>query len=887
MCMTLRTVLTSIKANSDFSSQTYDPELRRELSFSNLSRALISFYGFLAIGLFFFLIRLALFQSFSSLEGYTLLMYLNALIMLGSLLFILLFHRLMPSSAQNVKPVHNFLFHCSITFFIIIMSISSGVEYIGTGSLSRLFFAMVAICFIFAIAWFNLLAYLVVGSITTIVTVYLLNGNLINLTLNHMHAPAALLVTWLVSRFFYLSSARDFAIRKELEKTNITLREEMAGRLKAMENLEKSEHQFRILYEKAPDAFLLFDADQNVFTEINSYAEDLFLLTNKEVAGKALHELDILSADQVVLAEAIVEATLANGFAGPYEFELVRRDDKAVVVEVYSSLATIQGRTIVLGTARDITWRRIAEEALKRSNNDLQQVVREKTEHVRKASERLRQEISNHKQTEYVLRKTEIQSRVLIQKMNDGFAVFDETMVFTYVNDRLCRMLGRSSDDLIGLSLFDAVVPEEIQHLKESLDQPVNGDHRAYETILVKHDGSRIHAIISPESLFDNEGNRESLFSVITDITRIKAMETALRESEEMMRSLINASRDSVVMLKEDGTILMANDTLAKNLIVAPDELKGKNIFSLLRSVGNTSRRRTLKDVAEKKEPLIYEERFSGRYYVLHLYPIIDRGNVVERIAVFARDVTDLKKAEKHIHSLSQELIKIQEIERQRISRDLHDNVAQELASLKIGCDMLFDCPEKIDSILANKIQNFSKILQNTIMSVRNLAYDLRPPGLDQLGIVSTITNYCDEFSERNGISIDFFSAGMSELFLCPDTEINLYRITQEALHNVKKHAGADQVVIRLIASFPTIILRIEDNGKGFDLKKRLETAYAEKRMGLRSMEERVLLLKGTISIRSQEEKGTKIMVEIPLQHNTLEPNSNDPGGDNEPENIQ
>jgi PAS domain S-box-containing protein len=591
---------------------------------------------------------------------------------------------------------------------------SSGLEYIGTGSLSRLFFAMVAICFIFAIAWFNLLAYLLIGSFTAIVTVYFFDGNLITLTLNHMHAPAALLVTWIVSRLFYLSSARDFAIRKELEKTNITLREEMAGRLKAMEDLKKSEQQLRILYEKAPDAFLLFDADRNVFTEINSYAEDLFLLTNEEVTGKALHEIDILTADQVVLAEAIIAATLSNGFAGPYEFELVRRDEKMVVVEVYSSLATIQGKTIVLGTARDITWRRIAEEALKRTNDDLQQVVREKTEHVRKASERLRKEISNHKQTENVLRKTEIQSRVLIQKMNDGFAVFDEAMAFTYVNDRLCRMLGRSSDDLIGQSFYSVVAPEEIRSLKDSLDQPVNGDHRVYETILVKHDGARIHAIISPESLFDKDGKRESLFSVITDISRIKAMETALRESEEMMRSLINASRDSVVMLKDDGTILMANDTLAKNLILTPDELKGKSIFTLLRSVENTARRHILKDVAVKKEPLIYEERFSGRFYVLHIYPIIDRGNVVERIAVFARDITDLKKAEKHIHSLSQELIKIQELERQRISRDLHDNVAQELASLKIGCDMLFDCPEKIDATLTRKIQNFSKDRKST-----------------------------------------------------------------------------------------------------------------------------------------------------------------------------
>ncbi len=884
--MTLKTIWNTIRSNPDFSRRSCDRELEMALTSSNLSRAFISLYGFFGIGLLFFLIRLLLFKAFSPLPGYTLLMYMNILFMLGSILFILLFHRLMPESAHDVKPMHSVLLHSAITFFIGVMSMSSGLEYIGSGSLSRLFFAMVALCFIFSLSWQALLAYVLCGTAVSVLTVFILKGNLITLSLSHMHAPVALFVTWLVSRFFYLSAARDFATRKELERANKTLLEEMAGRLKAMEDLEKSERQFRILYEKAPDAFLLFDADRHVFTEINTYAEDLFLLTNEEVTGKSLREIDILTTDHVMMAEAIIAETLANGFAGPYEFELVRRDGKTVVVEVYSSIATIQSRTIVLGTARDITWRRIAEEALKQSNNDLQQMVIKKTEHVRKASERLRQEISDHKQTENVLRKTEVQSRVLIEKMNDGFAVFDNAIVFTYVNDRLCRMLDRSTEGLIGRSFFDVVAEAEIPALRKGLLHH-NGESRVYETTLIKRDGAFIHAIISPESLFDDQGNRENLFSVVTDITRIKAMEAALRESEEMMRSLINASRDSVVMLKDDGVILMANDTLARNLKMTPFELKGTNIFSLIRSMKNTTRRKKLKDVAETREPLIYEDLFKGRYFTLHLYPIIDHGNIVERIAVYARDVTDLKEAEKHIHSLSQELIKIQEMERQRISRDLHDNVAQELASLKIGCDMLFGSQDRLAPDLVEKIKHFSDILQHSIMNVRNLAYDLRPPELDQLGIVSTITNYCDEFSERNGIHVDFFSAGMADLHLCPDTEINLYRIVQEALHNIKKHAEAGYVVIRLIASFPTIILRIEDSGRGFDLKERLESSATEKRMGLRSMEERVLLLNGIFRIRSQKTKGTQIMVEIPIQHNTRAIDSTISGEQDEHETIQ
>ncbi len=887
MGISLKTLWRSSLRDLPHTHGVKEPQLARELEYNNLSRAMVALYGFLLIGVIFFLLRIFLFRLYQSVPGNMILLSVNLVIMGGSFAFIMLYHRFLPRSPETLKPAHTLMLHATIVFFVFTLGISTGVEYIGTGSLSRLFFAIVSICFVFTLNWKTLLAYVLSGSACTVATVYLLKGDILTLGLQHMHAPIAILVVWIVSRIFYLYSVRDYYTRKELERANISLREEMAGRLHAMESLERSERQLRTLIEKAPDAYILFDAEENVFSEINAYAEALFLLTNEEVAGKTVHQIDILSPEQAEIAEFIIRETIRDGFAGPYEFELIRKDGKTIVVEVYASLAVIQARTILIGTARDITWRRNAEQALIRSKDDLEQRVRTKTAHVIKASERLRKEISSHKQTENVLRKTEEQSRMLIQKMNDGFAVFDRNMVFTYANDRLCRMLGRSEDWLLEHSLFDLVAPEDVEALRANLERPRNDGHGTFETVLIRNDNTRIHAIVSPETLLDSQGNPESLFSVITDISRIKTMENALRESEEMTRSLINASRDSVVMLDRHGTVLMANDTMARLLNTASVDMKGKNIFSLIRSTRTPVRRLKLKEAVDKNEPLIYEDRIGGRYYVLHIYPIAERDGDVARIAVFARDVTDLRIAEQHIHSLSQELIKIQETERHRIARDLHDNVAQELASLKIGCDMMIDGPGEVNPKMADRIRTFSKVLQNSIMSIRNLAYDLRPPELDQLGLVRTITNYCDEFSERNGIPVDFFSAGMSELRLRPETEINLYRIVQEALYNVKKHAAAGQVLIRLITSFPSIILRIEDNGKGFDPERRIESSFAEKRMGLRSMEERALLLKGVIRIRSQRGKGTGIMVEIPLEDNIISQDSRVPGDDNEHDPIQ
>jgi len=198
------------------------------------------------------------------------------------------------------------------------------------------------------------------------------------------------------------------------------------------------------------------------------------------------------------------------------------------------------------------------------------------------------------------------------------------------------------------------------------------------------------------------------------------------------------------------------------------------------------------------------------------------------------------------------------------ISRELHDSVAQELSAIKIGFDSIVENHHEVPDEIRQMFLEYSKTLQNSIISVRDMAYDLRPPGLNQLGIVQTIFQYCEDFSEKTGLNVDFSSAGMENLKLDSNIKINLYRLVQEGLINTRKHAEARHVIIRLAATFPNIILRIKDDGKGFDVKSRLISAQDEKRMGLRSMEERVGLLGGKMDIKSSQTKGTSIFIKFP-----------------------
>lgn len=223
------------------------------------------------------------------------------------------------------------------------------------------------------------------------------------------------------------------------------------------------------------------------------------------------------------------------------------------------------------------------------------------------------------------------------------------------------------------------------------------------------------------------------------------------------------------------------------------------------------------------------------------------------------------QKAEHQVHTLTRELLKAQDEERKKISNYLHDYVAQDLSTLRIGCQTLLVDHKDISSSIRLKTAEMAEVLQRSIATIRDLAYDLRPPGLDQLGLISAIYMLCEDFSKKTDIRVDFNSAGIEKLNLDMDTEINLYRLIQEGLNNIRKHAGATKVSIRLVSSFPKIILRIQDNGKGFNVEERMAAAINEKRMGLRSMQERVNLLDGQMTVQSLLNKGTKISIEIPI----------------------
>lgn len=247
-----------------------------------------------------------------------------------------------------------------------------------------------------------------------------------------------------------------------------------------------------------------------------------------------------------------------------------------------------------------------------------------------------------------------------------------------------------------------------------------------------------------------------------------------------------------------------------------------------------------------------------------------EERSLIDAVAGQIARIVAQRRVEEQMRALSQELIMAQENERQRIARELHDHLAQDLSLARADLERISgNLPE--NGPWRGQAGAIVERLGTAIRSIRDLAYGLLPPGLTELGLVETVLAHCEDFSLRHGIAVEVFADGLGGVDFDFDTQINIYRLIQEALNNVRKHAKASRVTIRLLGSYPSLLVRIEDDGCGMDMDQCLAQAGRAKRMGLWSMRERVKLLGGKISFKSKPGQGLHIRIETPLNRSSHE----------------
>ncbi len=460
-------------------------------------------------------------------------------------------------------------------------------------------------------------------------------------------------------------------------------------------------------------------------------------------------------------------------------------------------------------------------------------------------------------------------------------AVAEDTPVFicrflpggeiSYVNKAYCDYFVESREALIGKKFLD-LIPETD---RESVMANISSLSADFPTLTHEHRVIAANGEIrwqkwTNRALSNSQGKIVAYQSIGEDITDRKRADEALRQSEERLRLVLEATNEGLWDWDLIGEKLILSDKF-KDLIGFQGEDSHIKIDDWTEHIHPAHRESVMKMMQEHLEQ-------KGPYNIDYLYrrmndpeyrwhnvrgkAFFNKKGKAYRMVGSIQDINDRKKGDELIRKLTRQLINAQEIEYQKISHELHDIVAQDLSTLRIHIKSLL----KYKSLTAGVIKKLSEIsdgLHKTLITVRDISYYLRPSGLNELGLARTLYQFCRDFSEKTGVQVDFQAAGMEKLDINYDTKINIYRLVQEGLNNVRKHADANKVAVKLVSSFPNIILRIEDDGKGFDVTQRLSKAAGEKRMGLRSMEERVAFLHGKMNIESIPGKGTKIVMKI------------------------
>jgi signal transduction histidine kinase len=244
-------------------------------------------------------------------------------------------------------------------------------------------------------------------------------------------------------------------------------------------------------------------------------------------------------------------------------------------------------------------------------------------------------------------------------------------------------------------------------------------------------------------------------------------------------------------------------------------------------------------------------------------------AEITTRNEKLTSEIVERKIAQDRLQKLSHKIVRLQEEERRRVSRELHDGINQLLVSVKYKIENFEDKFNQSAEQALSDIKKADIFLDEAISEVRRVSHDLRPSVLDDLGLVPAISNLVRRFSERNLIDVQL--NGVDESFdrLPTDVETALYRIVQEALMNIEKHANASHVSINISRTDSNVTIRIEDNGEGFSMQNALRKSESTRSMGLRNMRERIELLQGTFFIHSDVGKGTFLEVKAPLNLDT------------------
>jgi len=658
---------------------------------------------------------------------------------------------------------------------------------------------------------------------------------------------------------------------------------DITERKQAEEALRDSEEKFRVLAENSPNMIFINKKGKVVYA--NKKCEEVMGYKREDFYSADFDYLSIVAPEYVDFVKIQFRKHMRGEDVAPYEYAITDKDGKRIEAIASTRLITYEGDNAILGVITDITERKKAEETVKESQKFLNDII----DHI-----------------------------------PDPIFIKNRKHEWILLNRALSEMLGYPRDQMLGKSDHDFFPKKQADFFWKKDEQMFRTGKVVDipEEPITDAEGN-VHWLHTKKApLKDPSGKISTLVGIIRDITDQKKAVEALRKSRDL-NTILQISYRITQIHDLDEMLELACEETAKALgvdrcsvsIIDEEKKTGEVKAVYVKNQPHPKimgTRYLLKDFPRlvrlhgRKEKFVYapqvekaslsqSERDYFRAEGVKSFVIvpIDTGKKLlgailvasmEKERVFAEPEIAfvqtlanhlaiavenvklmglVKEQAENLKVLSQRVITAQEEERRRLAQELHDDIGQILTVMKLNMEMSKKGISPESAQILDRIEDNEALVDQTLDKVRNLTTDLRPPMLDDFGLIPTLRWYIDNFSERTEVKVALRVDNYRGV-VPKDVEMVLYRITQEALTNVAKHAKATQVSITLEKKNDYALLTVRDDGIGFDADLIMKEQKARKGFGLFNIKERVKLLNGNFSITSKPKKGTRLQVRIP-----------------------
>lgn len=685
-----------------------------------------------------------------------------------------------------------------------------------------------------------------------------------------------------------------------------------------IDQLREKEERYRSLFSSGDDAKFVSELRTGKFIEVNDMACQRLGYTREELLKLSVMDIAVPeeSPDSPYFNKKVMEKLLTEKQA-MFEASHTTKSGKRIPVEINSHIFDLKETSVIVSIARDVTERKLVEEALQKAHDELEERVKERTSNLSETNKKLRIEITERKQAEEQL-----------QRNYDTQAVINTLLSFSLEDTTLKEILKQSLDHILSIPwlAFESkgclfLVEDDsktlVMKVQSGLEKPlykeckkipfgkclcgraaltrqiqfaesIDERHEIHYEGMTPHGHYCVPIMYGEELLgilnvylragYQRDQKDEDFLTVVSKtlagiIVHIRT-ETALQQSQQDYRSLVNDIEGIVWEADAKTFRFLFVSRQAKAILgypvsqwleepafwsehIHPDDREWSVAFCTKATAEQRGHEFEYRMIAADGHPVWMRDIVT--VVVENDQPVKLRGVMV--------DITELKRAEQDLEASRDQLRKfsahlqtVREEERTTIAREVHDELGQTLTALEMDIAWLAKKLPEDQRQLTEKTKSMLQLTDTIINSVQRISSELRPVLLDDLGLIPAVKWQANDFEKRTGIKTEILSIP-EEIILDRDRSTAIFRILQETLTNVARHAEATKVKVSLEVENDRLILNIIDNGKGITGEQISNTDS----LGIIGMRERVFPYNGGFEIKGQKGKGTIVRVCVPL----------------------